>query len=44
MPETCDHCGGPLTDGFEERSRGVDPETGYHDVEVLCAKCAEVAA
>lgn len=41
MSNLCDRCSLPLTDGYEERSYGYDAETGYHDVERICAVCAD---
>jgi hypothetical protein len=35
----CDRCGRECSAGFEERSYNVEPETGYRDIETVCARC-----
>ncbi len=36
---TCDRCGSECSEGYIERSFGQDPETGYIDIETVCASC-----
>jgi hypothetical protein len=37
----CGVCGGSLDEGYQERDYGVDAETGYRDVWLVCVHCAE---
>jgi hypothetical protein len=38
----CGRCGVDLNEegiGYQERHHGIDPETGYQDVELVCSDC-----
>lgn len=38
---TCDRCGDECSEGFEERVLFTEPDTGYKDVEIVCADCSQ---